>query len=402
MYPDQIYDLALRYQETKLWEVLHDSELFAVTLSSGQIGYCSVMGYLGEHIALALYIGARSLDSYRLVQKMDGREMSALKEQEWMMSQSCLRCAFECEENLSPRELAIIHRYSKSHRSVFRGANTFPRFLKYAPAHCPWPILEPEGIQLLCEVLTAALEVSAKLASNGKISLGFREGPAYDRVIPLLTPVDDGFEWSRHRLPPGLLVCYPEPKLQDELLLRRLKQTKKSTGAWICDVVMVPQPMAESDYDSGGAPRFPYMLLATDQIVPVIFFWKEVSSYEDGAQELVAALGNRMLEDGIPIQLQVVDQRTWALLKNFSVTLGIELVMLQESDFLDEAEESFFSFCGKQGQETIKELMEQMLEMFHSDDRMLLSMPKELLQQLRFMERQDLLPEEIAEKIRRL
>ena len=76
MYPDRLYDLALNYRKTKLWKALYDSEFFAVSLSNGQIGYCCVMGFLGEHIALALYIGARSLDRYRLVQKMDGREMS--------------------------------------------------------------------------------------------------------------------------------------------------------------------------------------------------------------------------------------------------------------------------------------------------------------------------------------
>ena len=57
MASDRLYDIALNYKNTKLWKRICDTELFAVRLSDGNIGYCSVMGELGEHIALALYIG---------------------------------------------------------------------------------------------------------------------------------------------------------------------------------------------------------------------------------------------------------------------------------------------------------------------------------------------------------
>lgn len=407
MYPDRLYDLALDYRKTKLWKALYDSEFFAVTLSNGQIGYCCVMGFLGEHIALALYIGNRGLDSYRLLQNMGCVEMNALKEQEWMVSQDCLQCAFECKEILSPRELAGIQRYAKPRRIVFRGANAFPQFVKYSPACYPWPVSEPVEIGFLCEALMATLEVSAKLAAKGKDCLGFTEGPAYDREIPLLTPTGDGFAWSRHRLPPEQAVGYPEPKLRDELLLRRLKQVKKHSGTWLCDIVMVPQPVAEFSDDAGeanveSAPRFPYMLLTADQKTQTVFPGKMVSSYADGAEEMLTALGNHMLENGIPRQIQVVDQRTWTLLKDLVETLGIKLVLQQESDLLDDLEEEFFAYCSE-SEPDIEEEMQQMVEtLLSADEDMLLSIPDELLQQLRLMERQGLLPKEIALKIRSL
>lgn len=405
MYPDRLYDLALNYRKTKLWKVLYDSEFFAVSLSNGQIGYCCVMGFLGEHIALALYIGNRGLDSYRLLQNMGRVEMNALKEQEWMVSQDCLQCAFECKESLSPRELTGLQRYAKPRRIMFRGANAFPQFVKYSPACYPWPVAEPAEIGFLCEALMAALEVSAKLAARGKDHLGFTEGPAYDREIPLLTPIDDGFAWTRHRLPPEQSVCYPEPKLRDELLLRRLKQVKKRSGTWICDVVMVPQPVTEFEGDADeanveSAPRFPYMLLAADQKTQTVFPVKMVSSYADGAEEMLTALGSHMLEDGIPRQIQVVDQRTLALLKNPAETLGIKLVQQREDALLDDLEEEFFAYCNGP-RPNIEEEIQQMVEtLLLADENMLLSMPDELLQQLRLMERQGLLPEEIADKIR--
>lgn len=243
------------------------------------------------------------------------------------------------------------------------------------------------------------------MAAKGKNHLGFTEGPAYDREIPLLTPIDDGFAWSRHRLPPEQAVCYPEPKLRDELLLRRLKQVKKHSGTWICDVVMVPQPVAEFSDDADesnveSAPRFPYILLAADQKTQTVFPVKMVSTYADGAEEMLTALGGHMLKNGISRQIQVVDQRTWTLLKSLAETLGIKLVQQRENALFDDLEEEFFAYCNG-SEPDIEEEMQQMIETLLSADKdMLLSMLDELLQQLRLMERQGLLPEEIADKIR--
>ena len=95
MYPDQLYDLALAFRKTKLWKRLYDSELFAVSLSNGQTGYCCVMGYLGEHTALAVYIGEQGLDSYRHLQEISHVPVNALQAHEFMLSQFCLQCSLE-------------------------------------------------------------------------------------------------------------------------------------------------------------------------------------------------------------------------------------------------------------------------------------------------------------------
>ena len=400
MYSERLYSLAFAVRKTKLWKTLYDNELFAVSLSNGEIGYCSVMGALGEHLALALYIGSEGLDSYRLFQEANHMEMNVLKTQEFMLSQVCLQCSFESKEELSSEELDAVRKYAAEHQIVLRGANAFPQFMSYQAAHYPWPVSRGVDEELLCEMLEAALEVSAKLKEEKKSELGFSEGPAYDRSVPLLTPVGEGFKWSLHSLPPKQPVSYPCPALQDELLMMRLKRTKVRSSAWVCDVIMTPEPVAPED---GSAPVFPYMLLAANCDTGMILPTDVVTNYEDEADALVWAVGNRMLEEGIPERICVVDDRTYALLKNITGALKIRVVRQQENSLLDALEEDLLHYCGSQDIDGGDNSADDFFEMFMSlDDDSLLSMPNELWHQLQALDQRGLLADDVAMRVRAL
>lgn len=343
MYSEHLYSLAFAVRKTKLWKTLYDNELFAVSMSNGEIGYCSVMGALGEHLALALYIGSEGLDSYRLFQEANYMEMNVLKTQEFMLSQVCLQCSFESKEELSSKELDAVRKYAAKYH--------------------------------------------------------FSEGPAYDRSVPLLAPVGDGFKWSLHPLPPKQPVSYPMPVLRDELLMMRLKKTKRSSS-WACDVVMTPEPVAPED---GSAPVFPYMLLVANCETGLVLPTDVVTNYEDGADALVRAVGNRMLEEGIPKRICVVDDRTYALLKNIAGALKIKVVRQRENSLLDALEEDLLHYCSSQGIDGGDDSANDFFEMLMSlDDDTLLSIPNELWHQLQALEQQGLLTDDIAMRIRSL
>jgi len=400
MYPDELYNAALAFRKTKLWKSLYDSELFAVSLSNGEIGYCCVMGYLGEHIALSLYIGNHGLDSYRLLQELGDREMNYLKAQEFMLCQSCLQCSFESKETLAPKELASARAYAATHHVAFRGANAFPQFVSYQPAHHPWQISEEEDIELLCEALEAALEVNERLQKTDKTQLGFREGPAFDRAIPLLTQAGGKFNWELHQLPPKQPPSYPEPALQDELLMMRLKKTRKHPASWVCDVVMTPEPVLPED---GTVPIFPYMLLTADAQTGLVLPTDVVADYEADAGQLIQAIGNIMVREGVPRQIIVVDDRTYALLKNLTEMLKIKLVQQRENTLLDALEDDLLEFCGNQASNSETGQEYDFFGRFMDlDDDEILSMPDELWHQLLALEHQGLLSDDVAMRVRAL
>ena len=399
MYPDKLYQLAFAFRKAKLWKSLYDNELFAAALPDGEVGYCCVMGAEGEHMALALYVGNKGLDSFRIIQESGGVGVHRLKSYETMLSQDCLQCAFENKDMLSAEELSAVRSYASEHGITLRGANAFPQFLRYYPASYPWTVSEEEDVRRLCAALESALEVGKQVESADKVELGFWEGPAYGRTIPMLTRSGEGFSWSTHRLPPKQPVQYPEPVMGDDILLARLRRAGKRSGIWVCDVVMMPKPILEDD---ASVPVFPYTLLAasyeTEQALPT----EVVPDYDSGCEILLRSLGRQMLEHGVPREIRVVDKRTYALLRNLASALRIRLVLEGENYMLDEMEMDFLEYITARNTDRLEETS-LLAEMFLTlDDESLLSMPDELWEQFCSLERQGMLREDVAQRLRAL
>ena len=101
MISDKLYELAFAYKRTRLWESIWDTEIFAVKLSDGRIGYITVTGAASRHYSLGVYIGSKGLDSLRIMARADQTAASPLEFQEQVLQQECLQCSFESKEELS-------------------------------------------------------------------------------------------------------------------------------------------------------------------------------------------------------------------------------------------------------------------------------------------------------------
>lgn len=74
--PDSLYDKAFAYFNTELYKTLFDSDIFAVRFTDGEIGYCCVMGMLGEYISLAVYPGKSGLYSFYGINSLGDENIS--------------------------------------------------------------------------------------------------------------------------------------------------------------------------------------------------------------------------------------------------------------------------------------------------------------------------------------
>ena len=168
----------------------------------------------------------------------------------------------------------------------------------------------------------------------------------------------------------------------------------------MCDVVLMPQPMMEDD---ASAPVFPYTMLLIICEKELALPTEVISDYDSESETLLLALSNRMLEHGIPREIRVVDDRTYALLKNLASALKIRLVLQAENELLDEMEMDFFEYTSAQTADTIEVEAAEFVEMLLSmDDDSLLSIPNELWEHLGSLEQQGILDEAEAQRLREL
>lgn len=393
LYPEELYELAFAFRSAKPWNRLFEDELFAIPLPNGETGYCSVMGMAGEHFALAVYPGERGLRSFRAMQEAESAlarfELpDPLKMQEHMLSQLCIQCSLENKDMLLPEELSSVRGHAARHDIKFRGSNSFPQFVAYRPASYPSRVTSEEDIQILCEALRAALAVNEKLLNADwveleKESLGFSEGLAAARSLPVLTRGQDGYAWSAGVLPDVTPQTYPRPVLRDELLLTRLKKAKKRNTTWVCDVVMCPQPVQEKE---DSTPVFPYTLIAADKETGAALMPAMVRCYEQEADTLLHSLGEQMLESCVPRRMVVTDDRTHAFLEAFTGSLGIELARAGGDELLEELEAEFAELSadggpGELDEEDAAELAAGLL--MNLDDKLLLQLPQPIWENLR-------------------
>jgi hypothetical protein len=143
----KLVDKATEFYKLKPWKWMKDSEVFGVENPiNGEIGFCTVMGYLGEYESLGVYLGKEGYTGLREIQE-NGRFLSP---EDFLNIQSCLMVSFEDEFTLEPPDHYLLRKINrkfkktkKSKQNLFfqLAGNTpgeFPKFREWKPSKYPW------------------------------------------------------------------------------------------------------------------------------------------------------------------------------------------------------------------------------------------------------------------------
>lgn len=360
------------------------------------------MGMMGEHLALAVYLGNEGMESYRLMSK-DRPRMDYFETQEIMLSQDCVMVSFENKAELRLREVKEVDTYCAAHGRTLRGKKAFPQFQRFRPHYFPWYVDDPDAQALLTEALEAALEVSEKLLTATPESLGFTEGDPYDRMIPLLSKEDGTYVWNEIALPPPLPVCYPSPDMLDDLALAKLAKVRKHGGEWACDLFMHVEPVSDEANDGEfveepkDAPFFSYIMLIVDNKSGMVLGAQISKHPEDYAEAFARTVLDVASKDGRPKRILVCNERAHAFFANLAACMDTKLVMRQHIPMMEEAMEAFLErFTGEE--EEPEDEMEQLMEMLR-DPRAFAEMPDAMLIQLSQIAGMDVLPDDVANRV---
>lgn len=360
MISDKLYRLASEYKKTKLWKSLWETELFAVKLSGGRIGYISVMGSAGEHIALSLHIGEEGFLSFRRLTKMDVFVLPPLKIHEFSIQQDCMQCSLENKDMLGQQEYEEARDYFRRNGIRPSGKNSYPMFRKYTPNYLPWPLQTQEEQDDLCEALAAAIELSRILKGKRKADLGLNPLEDDTEEILLLEYQNGQYRLGKTTLPAERPIKLPEPIFSNDIALASLKKIKRS-GVWECEIIHFPHAIQNNPED---IPSFPVLLLAVNTPEGYMFHVPPVEHYEECPKELLNQFVDTMLQEEIcPVRIKVRDERTYAFAKSLCEKLKIRLEIEEELPMLDEVEDGLLEHFNLTPEDEMDELSNLLYDM---------------------------------------
>ena len=127
-----LYAAALAFRDIAPWEWMSDSDVFGVqNPEDGEIGYCCVLGELGEVLGLVVYLGTEGLEQHRNIQSGKLHAGSP----EFIYRQHCLTAWLGDRNELDKTDLKVVKQLGlKFWQQCVAAISHFPaRLLSLAP-----------------------------------------------------------------------------------------------------------------------------------------------------------------------------------------------------------------------------------------------------------------------------
>jgi hypothetical protein len=323
-----LYQAAMRIKEIAPWEWMTETDIFGVQdPETDETGFVSIMGGLGEHLALAIYRGAEALYGFwRLQQIAD----SAFEEV--FLEISHLQASFEDRGELTAKDRAVI----KELGLKFRGRQAWPMFRSFHPGYWPW-YLEAQEARFLTHALEQAAEVGLRFKEDPTLL-----DPPDDESCLVRVPREVGgklvWEDEMVRVPP----VEPEsiPVVMDMEALEDVKQLPQGEHTLEIDFSLFPIRIEEK----GTRPYPPHMLLVVESSSGMIL-GTELLGPERGLAEMWGSVPVKVVYqiarmEVLPRQIKVRSRKLFALLQLLAEELGLEVKAVPRLRELDRAKES--------------------------------------------------------------
>ena len=310
----ELYDAAIRFKEAAPWELLGDDEVFAVKdPGTGEIGYCTILGRLGEVFALFVYRGDEGLATY---QKLQNEEIDPERD-DFFAINNALMAEFTDRSRLDKEDLRIIEALGYK----FRGAKSYPIFRSHLPGYAPWFLTESEAF-----FLEFALRCTLDY-----FDLSDRDAVMIERKDPnqflLYSPKSNDGEaasFERRWFRPEPSPRPPAPVIPvDEVRLQKIqKSAKPSRATWEAGVFYMPGGTVVNE----DRPYWPRIITAAEKSSGLMLFCEAI----DLKTCRFSALGEGILKvienrGSCPAEIQVNEETIHKALQPIAEALRIRL-----------------------------------------------------------------------------
>lgn len=243
----RLYEAHAAIRDLAPWRFMEEDEIFGVeNPETGDVAFVSVMGKLGEHLAVAAYLGVEAL--YRF---WEMQEQGPFLREEHILETPHLQASYEDREVLEKQDRDII----KALGHKYRGRQAWPLFRSFQPGYAPWFLSSAEA-RFLILVLEQTLDVARRLDRNPDLLVAL-DGDTY------LVRVPEGngqLNWRDEQR------SYPPPEVENlgmeisTSLIQAYQRLEASSAAVEVDLFIFPGMIREK----GTRPYFPYSLMIVE------------------------------------------------------------------------------------------------------------------------------------------
>jgi hypothetical protein len=319
-----LYDAAIAFRNIKPWEWMKETDIFGVrNPQTGEVGYCCIMGEMGEVLAIAVYLGTEGLEGYLNIR----RGQIQHDDPDSLFIQNCLMLSFENRKLVQEDDREIINELGLK----FRGKNAWPVFRRYEPGYFPW-FLNRDEVLYMTNALQQATDICLRFKDDAKL---FRAPDKNQYLIRVAEEKNGRVSWKDKWRKPSLLEKKDQGfyKPVDEVRIQRLKKTVKSTHAiWEIDFFYAPTPVLE-----GERPFFPYAIMIIDHDTGFILdmHLAETRSYQE--EFLDQFLNCIETTSVIPLEILARKEEAVKLLETYASRLNIRLSRVKKLQNIDHA-----------------------------------------------------------------
>ena len=331
-YWEKLYAAAVEFKQTCCWEWMNDGDVFGVQDPvSGEIGYCVILGSMGEVFALAVYRGTEGLAG---ITKMH-TGMIDLELEESIQLQNCLIASFEDREDLQERDREMI----KKAGLKFRGRKEWPLFRSLMPGYVPWFLNKEEAV-FLTIALQQATDIALKVKEDPQLLTSANSDEYFVR-----TAEKKGRKtiWKDSYIKPELInKVESQSYVMDELRIKRIKKAASLRGTTLeVDFFYAPYPVQER---KGRRPYFPYLCLWVDRKSGLVL--KHCLAKHEELTEIFKETFISLVEElkVIPASVLVRREEAWEMLVPLADALDIEIEMVKRLEMMDEVRENMFAY----------------------------------------------------------
>lgn len=330
----RLYELADRVKAMAPWEWMAETDVFGVVVPpTANLVFASVLGEMGEHLAVAVYVDDRALyDMLGL--------SSSTHAADRVLEIPQVQLSFEDRDLVERQDRAVMKALNLTGR--YRGAMAYPWFRCYRPGCAPWLIDVDEAATLEC-ALEQLLDVAPR-CRDGRVALGLSDRGGL--LVREPVALGGALLWrDAHRevpLPPPVYVPYQV----GSGLLARLRGLPSKGGDLVVGLFPTGGVIRRTLADR---PLLAYALVVADPDSGLILA-VEALTIDPDLEGLLAHVPQTVLEatakaGARPRALLVADERLSLVLGGVCRDLGID-VKVGAIPLLDHIRQSMAQFMG--------------------------------------------------------